>query len=239
MGVEYGGRDMAGSSPLSMYAAVVGIGLGCTTALVAVYELTRPVIEARRSAFRHSAVLKVLPGAVRSEPFRWAPDGGFRRLDTAQDGAAADLFAGYDDQDQLVGLALETQGQGYQETIRILYGYDPNRQVILAFAVLESRETPGLGDRIESDPKFLSNFGQLDVRLSDDGQRLANPILWVSPGDKSDPWQIDGITGATVTTRAIAHMLNTSSQLWLPRIRLHADDFAGPASIGIDLAEVP
>lgn len=230
---------MAGSSPMAMYAAVVGIGLGCTTAVVAVYELTRPVIEARQLAFRQSAVLQVLPGAVRSEPFGWVEESGFRRLSREQDVAAADLFAGYDDQDQLVGLALETQGQGYQDTIRLLYGYSPGRQVILAMAVLESRETPGLGDRIESDPQFLSNFGQLDVQLSDGGDQLANPIQWVAPGEKTAPWQIDGISGATVTTRAVARMLETNSQMWLPRIRRHVADFESPAAAGRLPMELP
>ena len=46
---------------------------------------------------------------------------------------------------------------GYQDVIRILlYGYSPEHQAIVGMRVLESRETPGLGDKIEKDPAFLA-----------------------------------------------------------------------------------
>ena len=60
------------------------------------------------------------------------------------------VFAGYDDNDQLVGLAIEAQAMGYQDVIRLIYGYSFEAQAIIGIRVLESRETPGLGDRIEN-----------------------------------------------------------------------------------------
>jgi electron transport complex protein RnfG len=41
----------------------------------------------------------------------------------------------------------------------LLFGYDPEQQKIVGFYVLESKETPGIGDKIEKDP-FLSNMKQ-------------------------------------------------------------------------------
>ena len=84
--------------------------------------------------------------------------------------------------------------------------------------VLDSKETPGLGDRVEIEPHFLANFEGLDARLNAAGDGLANPIVTVKQGEKTEPWQIDGITGATITSDAIGNILNESANEWLPAI---------------------
>jgi electron transport complex protein RnfG len=84
--------------------------------------------------------------------------------------------------------------------------------------VLDSKETPGLGDRVEIEPHFLANFEALDARLNAAGDGLANPIVTVKQGEKTEPWQIDGITGATITSEAIGDILNESAMEWLPAL---------------------
>ena len=74
---------------------------------------------------------------------------------------------------------------------------------IVGMAVLESKETPGLGDKIEKDAAFLANFERLDVTVAADGRSLVHPLELVKPNQKTRPWQIDGISGATVTKDAI------------------------------------
>jgi Na+-translocating ferredoxin:NAD+ oxidoreductase subunit G len=128
------------------------------------------------------------------------------------------VHAGYDDNGSLVGVAIQAQGMGYQDVIRVLYGYDPARDAIIGMQVLASKETPGLGDKIEKDPAFLANFDALDVSLAPDGQSLQHPIEAVKGGEKSQPWQIDGITGATISSKAIAGTLRESSAQWVPLI---------------------
>ncbi len=112
----------------------------------------------------------------------------------------------------------------------MLYGYAFDDEAIIGIQVLESRETPGLGDRIETDEVFLENFVRLDVALTDDGRRVANPIESVDRGDKEHPWQIDAITGATISSEAIADILRVSSEEWIPRVRQRLDEFreSGP-----------
>jgi electron transport complex protein RnfG len=127
-----------------------------------------------------------------------------------------------------VGLAIEAQGMGYQDVVRMLYGYSFETETILGIRVLESRETPGLGDRIETDPAFLKNFGTLDVSLTSDGTAVAHPIEFVKPGEKTSAWQIDGITGATITSRATATMLRESSIYWIPKVRAKQATFSKP-----------
>ena len=108
---------------------------------------------------------------------------------------------------------------GYQDVIALLYGYAPEHEAVVGIRVLESRETPGLGDKIETDARFLANFERLDVSLTPDGAAPAHPIEPVKPGEKQHPWQIDGITGATISSHAVADILRRSTALWIPRVR--------------------
>ncbi len=207
-----------------MYRAVVGVGIACALVIVVVYEVTRPIIERNRSELRRQAVMDVLPGAEISTAFRLNEDGRFEPA-SADDEVERVVFAGFDKNDVLVGLAIEAQGMGYQDTIRMLYGYSFDLEAIIGIRVLESRETPGLGDRVETDEQFLLNFEKLDVRLTEAGDELANPIEFVKPGAKSHAWQIDGISGATITSEATAKMLGDSAAWWIPRVQPHRSDF--------------
>ena len=85
------------------------------------------------------------------------------------------------------------------------------KQAIVGFKVLESKETPGLGDKVEIEPHFLANFEALDARLNDEGTALANSIVTVKQGEKTEPWQIDGLAGATLTANGVTNL----GQFWL------------------------
>ena len=80
-------------------------------------------------------------------------------------------------------------------------------------------ETPGIGDKIAKDPVFLENFVALDARVDVSGKGLENAIVPVKRGTKTQPWQIDSISGATISSNAIARMLNDSAQQMAPIIQ--------------------
>lgn len=207
-----------------LYRTLVGVGIVCGLLIVAVDEFTRPLIQANKVAARRQAVLQVLPGAVAARTFRWQ-DGGYRPVADDSDGDGL-AFAGYDAGQQLVGVAVEARGNGYQDEVRVLYGYAFAQQAVVGLRVLESRETPGLGDRAETDPGYQQNFQALDVGLAAGGQALQHPIEFVKQGHKQHAWQIDGITGATVTSKAIATMLAASAAAVVPQLHAHRADFA-------------
>ncbi|NIT53564.1 MAG: FMN-binding protein, partial [candidate division Zixibacteria bacterium] len=129
------------------------------------------------------------------------------------------IYACYTDNHQLAGVAIPASGQGFQDVIRILYGYVPEKNAVVGMQVLESTETPGLGDKIEKDEDFLVNFKGLDVRLAKNQDRLLHPIKLVKAGQKTEPWQISAITGATISSRAIAKMIRESAEKNLPLIK--------------------
>ncbi len=199
-----------------MYRALVGIGMACGLVIAVVVQLTRPAIERNHAEALQRAVFAVLPAATGRAAYTAMPDGSI----VAGEAPGGDrLHAGYDANGKLVGVAIEAAGMGYADTIRVLYGYAPSTETIVGFRVLSSKETPGLGDKIELDPRFLDNFAALDAALDSGGLRLANAIVTVKQGAKANPWQIDGITGATVSSKAVGDMLNDSAGRLLPAIQ--------------------
>ena len=145
------------------------------------------------------------------------------RLVPTAETPALPVFLAFDESGQLAGAVLTAMGMGYQDNIRVLYAYSFEQNAIVGFKILESKETPGLGDRVEIEPHFIANFEALDASLSADGSALANPIITVKQGEKTDPWQIDGITGATITSEALGNILNDSANEWVPILERDAD----------------
>ncbi|MBO0330335.1 RnfABCDGE type electron transport complex subunit G [[Muricauda] lutisoli] len=197
-----------------MLLAMVGIGIISAFLIVLTYELTLPRVQRLKAEALEKAIFEVLPGTDHTQAFGLNTDGTLFKIEEGDKSEAA-LYAGYDKDDKLVGYAVEAAGQGYADIIRIIYGYDPNEQILIGFQVLESKETPGLGDKIEKDEAFLNNFKALDVSVSNDGQ-LQNKVVTVKQGEKQNAWEIDGITGATISSRAIGDIIGKSTMEVVP-----------------------
>jgi electron transport complex protein RnfG len=200
-----------------MIRALAGVAAVSGLVIVVVFQLTQPIIRAKEAKRLREAVFEVVPGAQRVKTFRLKQDGTVAPL-AGKDEKAVKFYAGYDAAGSLTGVAIEAQGQGYQDAIKVLYGYAPERQSIVGMKVLESKETPGLGDRIMKDPAFLANFEDLDARLTADGSKLAHPIVTVKKGRKTKRWEIDGITGATISSNAVGRLLDASAEERVPEV---------------------
>jgi electron transport complex protein RnfG len=205
--------------------------------VVLAYQLTLPRIAQNKRDALERAVFTVLPGATQRANF-YVDDSGLNPLPN-EDIAGANVFAGYDEAGHLVGLAMEASARGYQDIVRILYGYAPEKECVIGITVLQSTETPGLGDQVEKDPDFLANFDALQARLNAEGTALENEIVTVKNGKKTDPWQIDGISGATVTSTAIGKALRDSTNVMLPRLAPHKDAFQAGAQASTLEAPAP
>jgi electron transport complex protein RnfG len=196
-----------------MYRAIVGIGVFCALVIVIVFQSTAARIRENQERFLAAAIAEVLPATRRTFAVTMSEE---NRLVTTTESLALPVFLSFDAEDRLVGAVLTGEGMGYQDNIRVLYSYSFESNAIVGFKILDSKETPGLGDRVESEPHFIANFSALDVSLNDGGDGLANSIVTVKQGQKTDPWQIDGITGATITSEAIGNILNGSASAWVP-----------------------
>jgi electron transport complex protein RnfG len=109
-------------------------------------------------------------------------------------------------------MALNAAEQGYQDIVKLLYGYNPETGCITGYDVLKSTETPGFGTKITSDEEFLANFNCLDAKVNQERTALINVIKTVRHGTKQNPWEIDAISGSTITSNAVGRMFNKSGQ---------------------------
>ncbi|MDH3274662.1 MAG: FMN-binding protein [Gammaproteobacteria bacterium] len=208
-----------------MYRSIVGIGAFCALLIVTVFQATEGRIADNKARFLSNAVAQVLPAARSTVEVALDSNGA---LVAATAPANLPVFLGYGENGELVGAVITAQGMGYADNITVLYSYSFDLEAIVGFKVLESKETPGLGDKVEIEPHFLANFEALDARLGGDGTALLNAIVTVKQGEKTEPWQLDGITGATITSDAIGVILNRGSGYWLPALERDARDFQPP-----------
>lgn len=203
-----------------MYRAIVGIGALCALVIVGVFEGTAERIRDNQARFLARAIAEVLPETATTVPVAVSDEG---RLVRTAEAAPLPVFLSVDASGELAGAVITAEGMGYQDIIRVLYAYSLERDAITGFKILDSKETPGLGDRVEIEPHFIANFEALDATLDPAGTGLANPIVTVKQGAKTSPWQIDGITGATITSEAIGNILNSSASRIVPVIERDAD----------------
>jgi len=80
----------------------------------------------------------------------------------------------------------------------VIFGYDPAANEVLAMRVLESKETPGLGDKIIKDSAFVAGF-----------QNAEAPMRGVKKGSgEGGANEVDMITGATISSRTVIGIIN-------------------------------
>lgn len=187
--------------------------------VVLAYQITLPRITQNKQEALERAVFTVLPSAITRSNYL-LDESGLVELPN-EDFAKANVFAGYNESGELTGLAMEASARGYQDVVKILYGYSPESQCIVGITVLESRETPGLGDKVDTNPGFLENFTCLDASLNTDSTAVKNPIHTVKHGKKTNAWEIDAISGATITSTAIGNALQSSTSEILPLFAQH------------------
>lgn len=102
-------------------------------------------------------------------------------------------------------LALEvTAPNGYSGAIKLLVAFNVNG-AIAGVRVLEHKETPGLGDKIElRKDDWILSFNGLTVSGPDDKR-------WAV---KRDGGQFDAFTGATITPRAVVQAVKQANLLY-------------------------
>ncbi len=222
---EHSGKSSVSS--FAMIRTLAGTALLSAIVIVLVDNMTAARIAANKRAALGKAVFSVLQGATTRKTFLVDLDKGLLTPSDEESPLTDCVYAGYDEKGKLVGVAVRATGQGYGGPVVTLFGYSPDKQAIVGFTVLESLETPGLGDRIGKDPDFLANFKELDTRLDKTGTGLEHPIVLVKHGKKTHPWEIDAISGATISSTCVAKMINKRSQEIIPVIQKNLDVLKG------------
>lgn len=184
-------------SSLRLVATLALAGALAGVLLVLAYEATLPVITANKEAALAAAVGEVLQQPARYETLYVA--GGALVREAAP--GAERVYLGWRADGTPAGFAVVSGAPGYADTIRVMFGYDPATRRLLGLKVLESKETPGLGDRIER-PEFTGRFPGREP-----------PLQGVKAGRATGAaGEVDLITGATISSRTVVRAVNEGLQ---------------------------
>lgn len=191
--------------PLEVPARRLLATLGTAGALagllvVLVFQVTEPRIRAHKAEVLRAAIQEVLKAPHRYDTL-YVYDGALtaRLPDGVDVGKLERVFLGYRESGEPIGFAIAAGEPGFQDMVELIFGYDPEAGKILGMKVLESRETPGLGDKIEKDEAFIAEF-----------EGAEPPLVGVKAGRGagSEPAEIDMITGATISSRTVISIIN-------------------------------
>ena len=196
-------KETSSPSSLRLVLTLAIAGLVSGIAIIGIYESTLPTITANKARELREAVFKVLPGVSQMQALVYRDSELVVVAVPEKDEPV--IYGGYDEQGDFAGYAMPAAGPGFQDTIGILYGYQPAEKIVVGMEVLESRETPGLGDKIYKDAVWVAGFSALSVEPE---------IFAVKKGTKSQPNEIDAITGATISSKAVVRIINEAHVAW-------------------------
>jgi electron transport complex protein RnfG len=223
------------SNLTNMVSVLTGISLFAAVALGLMYSVTKEPIEAAKTAKAQDAIKEVLPVFERlDEPELIEMEGvGTLAVHKAYDGAG-----------RFVGAAVESfSNNAFNGTIKVMVGFDSEGH-ITNYSVLEQQETPGLGTKMtdwfrsQTDTRkslVETIFGfqlKTEARKSSViGKNPAKDNLTVS----RDGGEIDGITAATISSRAFLHAVNIAYAAYANNPDAATDGNSGAtASTGTD-----
>jgi len=176
---------------LAIFGAVAG------AAIVLAYGWANPRILANQAARLSASITEVLGGAERYETV-YLDGGTFTREPQADTAGLDRVYVGYTADGQPRGVAIAANAAGFSDVVRVIFGYDPATGNLLGMKVIENKETPGLGDKIEKDTLFTRQF-----------IGVGTPVLGVKKGRESGAKEeVVMITGATISSRAVIGMID-------------------------------
>jgi electron transport complex protein RnfG len=176
--------------------------------LVLVNQHTRPLIDAYMAEQLRKAVYEVSPGTDRYDTYYLVNDALSMSLpEGVKEADYKRIYVSYDTDNQLHGVAMSRGESGFQDIIMVIFGWSPNTGKLMGMKVLDSKETPGLGDKIYKDLKWVGQFFA----------GPDTPLIPVKSGaGKGLPGEIDTITGATISTKKVIEIINNGLEEWKP-----------------------
>ncbi len=173
-----------------MIIVLTVIGLVSGGILAVVYNWSLPKIQENQIRETDAAIFKVLPGT--------------KVYDKIVKGDLT-YFECYGRGEERIGTAILCKGNGYQGEIRLMVGVNADFSKFTGMTVLEQIETPGLGAEIAG-KKFESQFRGLAARP---------PISYVKGVAPEKANEIQAITGATISSKAVVDIINKTVKQWM------------------------
>jgi Na+-translocating ferredoxin:NAD+ oxidoreductase subunit G len=173
-------RRIIHSDMAKMIMALSSVGIVSAVSLVFVYTYAMPKITENMKKAEQAGIKNLFPEA---EKITATPIEG--------------VFDVRGKNGKALGYAFTAAGNGYQGLIQVIAGVNTGITKMTGMEVLESQETPGLGAEIAG--PFKDQFSALSV---------TRDIEYVKNKKPEQPYQVEAITGATISSRAVVNMLN-------------------------------
>ncbi|MBT3209474.1 MAG: RnfABCDGE type electron transport complex subunit G [Bacteroidetes bacterium] len=183
------------STFVNMVLTLFLVALVASTALGFVYELTKAPIAAAKLKRKLEAINTVVPG------FTNDPNAEMYKIPIAE-GDSLEFYPAKKD-GELIGTAIKTYTKkGFSGLIQLMVGFSPEGEII-NISVLDHKETPGLGDKMQKDKSEWSN--------QFNGKNPANDNLVVT----KDGGLIDAITASTISSRAYCDAVQRAYDIYM------------------------
>lgn len=178
---------------LSLFTMISAVSLAW------INQITLPRILVQQQKELNEGLYSVLPGLSTG------------KLKEVRQDDETTFYVGYSDtsENNLIGYAFLNFAKGYSSTIQTLVGVDTSGQ-IMGMRILFQQETPGLGTRCE------------EIRSGESSPWWQNQFLGKKATDvlvDKDGGEIESITGATITSRAITDGVARQSDRLLDHIQ--------------------
>jgi electron transport complex protein RnfG len=198
-----------------LLAMMTGAGAIAGMLIVTAYKLTLPRIEEHQGEVMQTAVQEVLKAPSSYDTLYLV---GGKLVNALPAGANAKttekVYLGHDKAGKRIGFALGGTENGFQDPVTVMFGYDAGAKKLIAMKVISNKETPGLGNKIETDSAFVNGFvgaaAPLNGVKKDRGKSGANDVIM--------------ITGATISSRAVIRIINNAIARWQPLMDAYREE---------------
>jgi len=179
-----------------MFIVLTAITILSGGLLAALDGVTAPIIQSHRLNELRAAISDVLP------PHEFYEEISRDRID---------LYVGRNKEgEEPIGIAFRVIGSGFQGKISIMVGVKPDFSELTGIKVLEQGETPGLGTKIVADPSNKTDPLWFPEQFK--GLKIRPRITVVKNAKPSKPTEIQAISGATISSKAVVQILNEQIQ---------------------------
>ncbi len=119
------------------------------------------------------------------------------------------VYQKFDTDGKLELLILPIEGKGLWSTLYGFLAIDSDLNTIRGITFYEHKETPGLGGEVDN-PKWKALWPGRKA-YGEDGTPQIKVIKGRAGNPESDPYRVDGLSGATLTARGVSHLV----RFWL------------------------
>jgi RnfABCDGE-type electron transport complex G subunit len=179
-----------------MVVVLTVVGLLSGSFLATVGTLTKDRIALNKQRAIEEAIAHVIPDTESSE------------ILYEEKGLA--IYGGRNEEGVLIGYGILASGIGFQDKISFMLGTNTSLTTIKRLKIIEQKETPGLGAKIEDEDVFLKFW---ENKACSEPLTLRKPAVKTS--EELGPTEINTITGATISSESVLKIVNGS----LERVR--------------------